>query len=249
VTELLQFAEQARRATHACKAAEWHAKGNGVGDAFAEEYLRPGDEQCRFCRAAGSCPALAKKTEHAVALNFEVIEQAQPPEAEQLVKGYDTSRLGVAMRFAPLVEIWLKAVRAETERRMFAGEQIDGFKLVQGKKGPRKWVDPEAAEAQLKSMRLKVEEMYDLKVISPTTAEKLTKAKDDEKPVLGPRQWAKLQSFITQADGKPAVVPVSDKRPALLIAPVADDFAPIAQTPAPAPAVQVEAEPALEALL
>ena len=49
--------------------------------------------------------------------------------------------------------------------------------------------------------------------------EKLAKAE-----VIGPRQWPKLQALITRADGKPSVAPESDKRPAICVKPVADDF-------------------------
>ena len=69
-------------------------------------------------------------------------------------------------------------------------------------------------------MRLKVEEMFDLKLISPTTAEKLAKA-----GTIGPRQWKKLQEQYAQSQGKPSVAPASDKRPALTVAATADDFA------------------------
>ena len=67
-------------------------------------------------------------------------------------------------------------------------------------------------------MRLKIEEMYDFKVISPTTAEKLL-AKDS------PRRWTKLQPLIGQAEGKPTVAPEADPRPPLSVKPVADEFA------------------------
>ena len=71
----------------------------------------------------------------------------------------------------------------------------------------------------LKTFRLKVEEMYDFKLISPTTADKLAKAE-----TIGKRQWPKLQGLIVQSEGKPHVAPASDPRPALDIRPVADDF-------------------------
>ena len=71
----------------------------------------------------------------------------------------------------------------------------------------------------MKSMRMKLEEMYDFSLISPTTADKLHKA-----GTIGPRQWPKLQSLITQSEGKPSVAPASDKRPALCITATADDF-------------------------
>ena len=68
-------------------------------------------------------------------------------------------------------------------------------------------------------MRLKESEMYDFKLISPASAEKLAKAK-----VIGPRQWPKVQELITQSDGKAHVAPASDSRPALVVTPVVDDF-------------------------
>ena len=90
---------------------------------------------------------------------------------------------------------------------------------MEGRRGARQWANQEEAEQALKTMRLKLEQMYDLKLISPTTAEKLHKAGD-----IGPRQWPRLQQLITQADGKPSVAPESDKRPAIVITATADEF-------------------------
>ena len=66
-------------------------------------------------------------------------------------------------------------------------------------------------------------------VISPTTAEKLTKAKEGDKPLIGPRQWPKVEALVTRAAPKPSVAPESDKRPALVIKPVADEFEDLTQ--------------------
>lgn len=239
VHELMAFAEEARRATKLCVAAE-HAHKGVASDGFAATYLRPGDEQCRFCKAAGTCPALAGKVQEVIGADFETIVEFQalphPDLSEEDPVGggplYNGAALATCMQAAPLVETWLKAVRAETERRLLAGQEVPGFKLVQGKKGARKWDDPEAAEVALKTFRLKVEEMYQLKLISPTQAEKLTKPAEDGKPLIGPRQWPKLSALITQNDGKPSVAPADDKRPALVIAPAIDDFEPVTETPA-----------------
>jgi len=255
--ELAQFTETARRATHACKAAEYCMQGGGIE--FAEKYLRPGDEQCTFCKAAGTCPALRGVTARvttfdphynvATADDFDVIGEAESAAAAEDAQRVSHAtaalpectpeQLGRLLKVAPLVELWLKALRAEGDRRLLAGQAVPGFKVVAGKKGARKWADPEAAEAQLKTFRLKVEEMYDLQVISPTTAEKLTKG---DNAVIGPRQWVKLQTLITQADGAPSVVPDTDKRPALQIKPPTEDFEVVDQAPA------AVAEPALEDL-
>jgi hypothetical protein len=65
-------------------------------------------------------------------------------------------------------------------------------------------------------MRLKVDQMYDFKLISPTTAENVLKE-------ANPRKWNKLQPLIGRSDGKPSVAPASDKRPALSMA-IAEQF-------------------------
>ena len=131
----------------------------------------------------------------------------------------DEKWLAACLSKADLIEDWVKAVRAEVERRLLAGSEVPGYKLVAGKKGNRAWSKPADVEALLKSMRLKEAEMYDFKLISPTSADKLAKA-----GTIGPRQWPKLQEMITQKDGEPHVAPASDSRPALTVTPVVDDF-------------------------
>jgi len=91
---------------------------------------------------------------------------------------------------------------------------------VAGKRGARAWTDAKAAEELLrKQFRLTIKQAYDLKLISPTSAEKLAKAGD-----LGPKQWARAQELIHQPDGKPHVAPESDPRPALAVAAKASEF-------------------------
>ena len=102
---------------------------------------------------------------------------------------------------------------------MLSGSEVPGYKLVAGKKGNRQWSDAKLAEETLKMMRLKESEMYDFKLISPTTADKLAKI-----GTIGIRQWPKLQELITQKTGSPHVAPVTDSRPALMAKPVADEF-------------------------
>jgi len=187
---------------------------------WEQTMLRPGEDQCRFCKAKATCPALRAEVIDTVFAGmpatvdeFETAEVTQPVEANSPVW------LSAAMAKADLIEDWLKAVRAEVERRLLAGQAVPGYKLVQGKQGNRAWVDKAQAEEMLKGFRLKVEEMYDLSLISPTSAEKLAKAE-----VIGPRQWKKAEALITRAPGKPSVVPLSDKREALVVGPVADEF-------------------------
>ena len=184
-------------------AVKW-AVGNAL---LPDADLVPREKACKFCRAKATCPAIRQQ-----ALDeFEVLTP-EPKEAAD-------DQLASAMSKADLIEGWIKSVRAEVERRLLHGVPVPGYKIVQGKRGNRQWGNKEEAEALLKKMRLKVEEMYDLSLISPATADKLAKA-----GVIGPRQWPQVQAMFTQSEGKPSVAPESDKRPAMVTSADASDF-------------------------
>jgi len=208
----------ARGAVDACN----NAKVAPEADDWVEVFLTPGEKQCKFCRAKATCPALAKKVEQTVGADFDDIEVTETrvrlfKEDASFIK---PSLIASHLATVDLIEDWCKSVRAEAERRLLAGDTVPGFKLVQGKRGNRAWSNVADAEAYLrKTVRLPVEKAYDMKLISPATAEKLAKAGD-----IGERQWAKVQELITQKDGVPHVAPESDSRPALEIKPVAEDF-------------------------
>lgn len=165
----------------------------------------PGDH-CRkgYCRARATCPALAARVVEEVSKDFNTV---------------DNTALGSSLAAVPLIEDWCKAVRAKVEGELFSGREVPGYKLVQGKKGNRKWDDPAEAEAEMKRMGLLHAVIYEYKLASPTSLEKAAKAGH-----VGPRQWPKLQGLIAQAEGSPSVAPSSDKRPALILTSGVDDF-------------------------
>lgn len=288
VAELREFEQ---RALEAARTALEIASNGELLPTERDVFLTPGDDQCRFCKAKGTCPALRDKVLSTVLGDFEnieppgVLEQVielkkgeiavsiteaekilaaaygvtmkavdfdhghdhYPPQfivkkptlqpaladAEQRIALLDDEHLAICMDSVDMVEGWCKAVRARTERRLLDGAALPGWKLVQGKQGNRAWSDPEEAEKLLKSFRLKKEEMYDYTLISPTTAEKLTVEVDEKgKPLIGAKQWPKALALITRRDGAPSVAPASDKRPALVIKPVVDEFEVIPETPA-----------------
>ncbi|RZG47021.1 DUF2800 domain-containing protein [Acinetobacter wuhouensis] len=215
VEELSVFASHVRASANAIASIqEYEAKDVNV-------YLNPGEKQCQWCKAKATCPALAKHVVETVIGDFEDLDNvdlnAQIDVATGEVTSLENNRLGKLFAAVPLIENWIKALSGAVHNKLHAGESVQGFKIVQGKQGNRAWSNDDEAEALFKSMRLKTEEMYNLKVISPTTAEKLKKEN-----VIGPRQWSKVESLITRADGKPTVVPESDKRPALNLNPQND---------------------------
>lgn len=213
IAELRQFAQRAKAQARVGTIA-FESRDNWLADG-STTYLTPGEKQCRFCKAKAHCPALAAYVQEGVGADFEDLGSGErvPPATGRYE---DPEAFALKFKAVPLIEDWCRAVAAEAERRLLAGEPVPGFKVVQGKRGSRAWGDESAAEAAMKSMRLKHDEMYAYKLISPTQAEKLLKSQ--------PRRWKKLADLVTQAEGKPTVVPETDPRPALDIKPVEDDF-------------------------
>ena len=191
---------------------------------FSVGHLNPGESQCKFCSAKATCPALRDAVVANVFVGGEV-PVADPSEfatLEPATPADDTHPewIAAALSVVDMVEDWCSAVRAEAARRLNAGYPVPGYKLVAGKRGARAWSNPQAAEELLrKTFRLPIEQAYDLKLISPTSAERLVKA-----GAIGPRQWEKAKELITQPEGKPSVAPASDPRPALTVGPVAEEF-------------------------
>lgn len=167
----------------------------------------PGVDQCRFCKAKATCPALAQFVSDELDADFDELAEGSAPAVPAIGVEEPAKWLGQKMDAIGLIEGWCKAVRAETEKRLLQGDEVPGYKLVQGRRGARAWSSEDEAEKLFKSFRLKTDEMYDLKLISPTTAEK--RLKDQ------PKRWAKVVAVITHPQGKPSVAPVSDKRPAI----------------------------------
>ncbi|HAV6206242.1 TPA: DUF2800 domain-containing protein [Acinetobacter baumannii] len=224
VEELYDFADGAKASVSHIHSLEVGLEEGDMGSiADLDSSFNPGEKQCHWCKAKATCPALQKHLVETIAGEFEDLTQLDLQEeitnATALVPSFENEQLSRMYAVIPLLEGWIKAVDSAVHQKMHAGEAIPGFKMVQGRKGSRTWVDAEEAEKLLKSMRLKTEQMYDLKLISPTKAEALQKEE-----VIGPRQWAKVQALITQADGKPTVAPESDKRPALDMKPQFEDL-------------------------
>jgi hypothetical protein len=207
VEDLRAFATKVGAAVAVAESAKSIAKEDPL--AF-DKYLEPGDKQCKFCDAKPTCPALARAVQDTIGASFEDLTKADvkaPAELEQLERKY---------KVLELIESWCKAVGAAFEARLLAGETHPDWKLVEGRKGNRAWIDEDGAEKLLKSFRLKQEQMYSFKLISPPQAEKLLKGQ--------PKRWEKVDSHIGQTDGKPSVAPATDKRPAIVVTPAADEF-------------------------
>jgi hypothetical protein len=223
------------------KHCEWSAQ-NAVNTLAAkpeevERVLYPAEKQCRFCDAKATCPAVAREMAKTVLDDFDNVPEDAPitPAAvaqAAVRKVPDSVELLAAFKGkTEMIRAWCDAVDAKTEALILSGEQVPGWKAVQGRKGNRTWSDPKEVERQMKQWRVREDVMYDFKLASPAELEKRMKGPEYLPPGEGakpakirPTWWKSLVMWVTQSPGKPTVVPESDPRPALEIKPAVDDF-------------------------
>lgn len=190
----------------------------------------PNFDNCFFCRAKGRCDA---QTHRALSTVFDGFGEADVG----TVSPPNLLTLGSQYALVPFVEQWARDVTDATRKALSDGEPVvrgDGaaYKLVAGKSGARTWVDEAAAAEVLTRARLKREDMYVFKLISPTMAEKLASAKKPKKgeapqpAALPPSKWRELQDLITRSEGAPTIALATDPRPALC---KADGFEDVSQ--------------------
>lgn len=154
----------------------------------------PGDH-CRFCRARATCRALA---EH----NMKVAEYEFKEPAL-----LDNSEVADLLGKADTVIKWLNDVGAYAlDRAVNHDEHYPGYKVVEGRSN-RKYGDEKAI---VKTLHDKGYE--DNKIMKPATLIGIT----DMEKLIGKKTFAELLNpFITKPEGKPALVPETDKRPAM----------------------------------
>ena len=183
--------------------------------------LVPGESQCKFCRAKGSCSALASNVMKEVGIMFQPVMQTldvAQQSADKDPSTMDDGQIRQIMEAAPLMRQLLEGVEKEALRRLEAGQSIPGLKLVNGR-GSRAWALPEEEMAdKLVKMGIPKSAIYETKLVTPAKAEKLTwDKKDGTKVQLTDRQLTRMeQEYVVKMAGKLTVVPESDSRQAVV---------------------------------
>ena len=160
--------------------------------AFAGEGEQVPGSWCKFCGLKAECKARAEKN-----LAF--------------VKKYQDATITLELMAAILdqsgeIVSWISDVTETALIKALDGEEIPGYKVVEGRSN-RQISDDAALAEILEKETAKPEEIWKPKALQTITAlEKL----------FGKKRFAELaQAYIVKPPGKPTLVPISDKRPAL----------------------------------
>lgn len=165
--------------------AEKAAKGEG--DYAAGEW-------CKFCPHAGRCRQLTQ-------LCTEYVETHSLRVAVPVLAPHEVSEV---LAMEPLVNLWLKRVKAQAVTTMLDGGEIPGFKVVEGR-STRDWSDELRVAERLRAADICEADFTKTELLSPAAMEK----------ALGKKKVAELlPDLIDKKAGAPTIAPASDKRPA-----------------------------------
>lgn len=153
-------------------------------------------DYCNFCKARHTCRALA-----------DTCLTAFYKDGGKLNQLLTDSEVSDILAMKDLISKWIKGVYDFAYEKALSGEkQWPGYKLVEGT-SRRTITDPEAAAKTLLDNGYKEEEIF-----KPRELEGITNLQK----VLGKKGVAKyLDAYIDKPEGKPTLVPDSDKRPAI----------------------------------
>lgn len=207
--------------------SEWELSVNDLRK-WAEETLAPKaklaysgagpqvpGEWCQFCRVRATCKALAQTCISAAEDFADLTEEDLRDDAAEK-NGRRFTADEIAAKVLPkigLIKAWLKDVEDWTLSQALAGVSFKGFKLVAGR-SVRKITDQDGAAQSLLTAGYSPEDIYKPKELCGIT---------DLERLCGKKHFAELcGSYIEKPQGKPALAPESDKRPAY--DPAAEDF-------------------------
>jgi len=145
-------------------------------------------EHCRFCKVKATC---RKRAEHNLMLAQ--YDFAMPAELED-------AEIETILPKADKLVSWVNDIKDYALSQALAGKRWTGWKLVEGK-SVRKYTDETEVAETVKGAGL---DPYEHKVLGLTAMQKL----------LGKKKFEELlSSLIDKPQGKPTLVPDSDKRP------------------------------------
>lgn len=143
---------------------------------------------CRWCPA--------KNCRHRAAVNQKLVEDHPDPAT------LNKKELGLILQQLSQVKSWMDTLTSYATDQILSGEQIPGWKLVEGR-GIRKYVDEDKVAAKLKSEGYAEATIYEKVLLGITKMEK----------AIGKKLFADLLGdLVVKPAGAPTLAPETDKR-------------------------------------
>jgi hypothetical protein len=156
-----------------------------------------------FCKARYTCPARAEQALEVAKFEFGTDYAAEAIPAPATL-GMD--RIAQLLPKADMVIDWFNDLKSYSlEQATKHNNVVPGFKLVEGRSN-RKYSDQDAVAAKLRASGIPDEVMFERSLLGITAMEK----------AIGKKVFTEvLADLVVKPEGKPTLVPESDKRPAL----------------------------------
>jgi len=129
---------------------------------------RVAGDHCRFCKAAGVCPALRSNALTVAQDEFGAV---------RTIDDLTPAEIGNYLERIPLIEEWIKSLRRHAHTLLETGACVPGYKLVE-KRATRRWVTDEDMVAWATAEGLDDDEIYEKKIKSPAQIEKVVGKKN-----------------------------------------------------------------------
>jgi len=186
--------------------------------------LVPGESQCKFCKHAGACTALAAESLNAIGVSFPDVSITEPKNIVEQIAQTDAKKLTnediqMVLESSPLIRGFIEAVEEEAMARFKSGSVIPGFKVVNGR-GSREWkTSEEDMIKRLGRMGIPKSSTYISSFVSPSQVERLSWVKKDgSRHQLSKKQIEMLnKEYVNKKSGKPMIAPESDDRVAIVL--------------------------------
>lgn len=185
-----------RSATYQDTSSEFARQGTDTHSLCEYHQYKAGDH-CQFCKAKAVCRKRAEYNLELARYDFE------------MPATLDADEIASILTKADELANWVSDVKEYALQQALSGMDYNGFKVVEGRSN-RKYVNEEAVAQAAVDAGF---DPYEKKVLGITAMTALMGKKKFEE-VLG--------EFIHKPSGKPVLVPLSDKRPAMNTA--KDDF-------------------------
>lgn len=170
---------------------EWVLIHSRILESHGDKTRTPSKDACLGCRAKFNCEERLKNQK-------EVIVAAKEP-MNPTITNMTVAQISELLDTRDTMVALYKDLEEESQRRIKAGVDVPGWKLVAGS-GRRSWnlEDDEAVIKKLMGMKVPKADCQVVKALSPAQAEKLT--------CLTKKQQVNLQKFIQAGESKPKLV-------------------------------------------